>query len=123
MNLELKQMSRRSTSFAFALSLLLLVPFADCLAMSADQQSMKCCKTMPCDPANRAHDCCKKMVSPQVASVLPNVHVSFDVSPVVTAELLTVPEIGDALAWLGTPIETPQHAPPPLYILYAHLLI
>jgi hypothetical protein len=116
-------MFRRITSFVVALSLLLLVPFADCLAMSVDQQSMKCCKTMPCDPANRAHDCCKKMVSPQVASALPNVHVSTDVPPVVTAELLTVPEIGEAPAWLGTPIETPQHAPPPLYILYARLLI
>jgi hypothetical protein len=116
-------MFRRITSFVVALSLLLLVPFADCLAMSVDQQSMKCCKTMPCDPANRAHDCCKKMVAPQVASVLPNVHVSFSVPSAVTAKLLPMPQIGEAPAWLGTPIETPQHAPPPLYILYARLLI
>jgi hypothetical protein len=116
-------MFRRITSIVAALSLLLLVPFADCLAMSVDQQSMKCCKTMPCDPANRAHDCCKKMVSPQIASDLPNIHVSFEVPNVVTSELLTVPEIGETLPWLGTPIEAPQHAPPPLYILYAHLLI
>ena len=116
-------MFRRFTSLVVVLGLLLLVPFADCLAMSADQQSMKCCKTMPCDPANRAHDCCKKMVSPQVTSVLPSVHAPFTFPPAVTAELLTVPEIGEAPAWLGAPIETPQHGPPPLYILYAHLLI
>src|SRR5947199_4733911 len=52
--------------------------FADCMsAMTQDQQSMKCCGTMPCDPSNQSHDCCKAMVSSQSPSVLPVAHVTF----------------------------------------------
>jgi len=51
---------------------LLLLQFGDCMsAMAQDPQAMKCCGSMPCAPANHGQDCCKNMVAPQVASVLP----------------------------------------------------
>jgi len=51
---------------------LLVLQFADCMsATTQDQQSMKCCGSMPCDPSNQSHDCCKGMVSAQSPNVLP----------------------------------------------------
>jgi hypothetical protein len=56
---------------------LLGLQFADCMsAMTQDQQSMQCCGSMPCDPSNQSHDCCKSMVSSQSPSVLPVAHVT-----------------------------------------------
>ena len=100
------------------------VQFADCLsAMTHDEQSMQCCGSMPCDPSNQSHDCCKGMVSAQAPNVLPVAHVTLD------APLMIVTGI------LGSPLETPyrepahldfaapQHSPPELYTLHASLLI
>ncbi len=57
---------------------LLGLQFADCMsATTQDQQSMKCCGSMPCDPSNQSHDCCKGMVSAQSPNVLPVSHVTF----------------------------------------------
>src|SRR5665213_970117 len=77
-------MFRKITTFVAALSVLLIMQFADCYAMSLDQQSMQCCRHMPCNPANKAQDCCKKMVSAQAPSAMPVVHATF-VAPVVVA--------------------------------------
>jgi hypothetical protein len=115
-------MLRRLTSFVVVLGLLLAVPFAECLAMTHDQQSMKCCQHMPCNPANKAHDCCKKMVAPQVSSVLPHAHVLLSPPVAITAELLPLPPVAETETF-RLALEPPQHSPPPLYILYAHLLI
>ena len=79
-------MFRKITSFVVALSVLLLMQFAECQAMSLDQQSMQCCKHMPCNPANKAHDCCKNMVSAQTASVLPSPHVPLSIPVAVPTE-------------------------------------
>jgi hypothetical protein len=116
-------MFRKITSFLVAVSVLLVMQFAECQAMSADQQTMKCCRTMPCDPANHKQDCCKKMVSAQTASVLPSPHVPLVAPFALPADPLPV---GDVLRtteifWLR--IEFPQHSPPNLYIVYASLLI
>jgi hypothetical protein len=106
-----------------ALSVLLLMQFAECQAMSLDQQSMQCCKHMPCNPANNAHECCKNVVSPQTATVLPAPHVPLSISVVVPADPLPVTEIVSALEIFWPKIDAPQHAPPNLYIVYASLLI
>ena len=116
-------MFRKITSLVVAVGALLLMQFPDCQAMSANQQTMKCCHAMPCDPANRAHDCYKKMVSPQVPSVLPSLHVPFTPPLAVVARLLPTAQVGETTGTLGPRIEAPQHSPPDLYILYANLLI
>ena len=115
-------MLRRLTSFVVALGLLLAVPFADCLAMSHNQQSMKCCRTMPCDPANKGHDCCKKMVTTQVSSALPSVHVLLSPPVAIIADLLPLPPVAET-EMLRPAFEPQQHSPPPLYILFGHFLI
>jgi hypothetical protein len=116
-------MLRRLTSFVVAVSLLLAVPFAECLAMTHDPQAMKCCRTMPCNPSNHKHDCCKNMVSPQTASVLPSPHVPLSIPAAAPADPLPVSEIVRAPEIFWPRIDAPQHAPPNLYIVYASLLI
>ena len=68
-------MFRKITSLVLAASVMLLVQFADCLAMSAGQDTMQCCRTMPCGSANHSHDCCKETVSAPMAGVLPHVRI------------------------------------------------
>jgi hypothetical protein len=115
-------MFRKIITVVAAASFLLLAQFADCMAMSADQQTMKCCHTMPCSPANHKHDCCKKMVSAQ-PSVLPIAHVPLSAPLVIAVEPLPIAEIArlTEIFWPG--IDPPQHSPPDLYTLYASLLI
>lgn len=116
-------MFRKITSFLAAVSVLLVMQFAECQAMSADQQTMKCCRTMPCNPANHKHDCCKHMVSPQMASVLPNPHVPLSIPLAVPAGPLPVAAVVRSPEVFWPTIDAPQHAPPDLYIAFASLLI
>src|SRR5437868_1798057 len=67
--------------------------FADCLsAMNHDEQSMQCCGSMPCDPSNQSHDCCKGMVSAQAPNVLPVAHVTLDAPVMVVTYILASPQ-------------------------------
>ena len=109
---------------ALAVVALLGLQFADCMsAMTQDQQSMKCCGSMPCDPSNQSHDCCKGMVSSQSTSVLPVSHV--------TLHALVI-RVTDTLAWPSpltdqepsrSDFDAPRHSPPELYMLHSSLLI
>jgi hypothetical protein len=116
-------MVRKITSFLVAASVLLLMQFAECHVMSADQQTMKCCRTMPCHPANHKHDCCKNMVSPQMASAPPNPHVPLSIPVAFPAGPLPPTQIVRSPEMFSPKIDAPQHAPPDLYIAYASLLI
>ncbi len=115
-------MFRKITSFVVGVGVMLLLQFADCNAMSLDQQSMQCCHHKPCNPANKAHDCCKDMVAAQAPSALPAVHVSFVAPMAIAVDCVPLAEVKQtAQAWSG--IDPPQHSPPPLYLVYASLLI
>src|SRR5260370_33232484 len=73
---------------------LLFLQFADCMsAMMQDQQSMKCCGSMPCTPANQSHDCCKAMVSAQAPNMLPSARVSLNAPAAVSIETNPNPSI------------------------------
>src|SRR5260370_21226711 len=75
-----------------AIAGLLGLQFADCLsAMTQDPQSMQCCGSMPCDPSNQSHDCCKSMVSSQSPSVLPAAHVTLHPPAMFVADFLSPP--------------------------------
>jgi len=106
-----------------ALVALLGLQCADCAsAMTQDQQSMQCCGSMPCDPSNQSHDCCKGMVSSQSPSVLPVAHVTLHAPVMIVADLLASPpppytEVS------RLDFEAPQHSPPELYTLHSSLLI
>ena len=103
---------------------LLLLQFADCMsAMTPDQQSMKCCGSMPCTPANQNHDCCKNMVSERAPNMLPSVPVSLHAPTVAIVEFTRTLVISRALPVPQVTVEAQQHSPPELYTLHASLLI
>jgi hypothetical protein len=107
-----------------ALVALLGLQFADCAsAMTQDQQSMQCCGSMPCDPSNQSHDCCKGMVSSQSPSVLPVAHVTLHAPVMIVADLLASPQPTPYTEVSRLDFEAPQHSPPELYTLHSSLLI
>jgi hypothetical protein len=116
-------MFRKITTFVVALSALLLMQFADCYAMSLDQNSMQCCHHMPCNPANKAHDCCKHMVATQAPSALPIVHAPFVAPVAIAAEWVPLADVEQPAQVASPGNDPPQHSPPDLYIVYAALLI
>ena len=116
-------MFRKITSFIMALSVLLLLQFADCYAMSLDQQSMQCCHHMPCNPANKAHDCCKHMVSAQTPSALPVIHAPFVAPVAIAIDWVPLADVEQPTQVASPGSDPPQHSPPDFYIVYAALLI
>ncbi|SRR6266851_2148953 len=107
-----------------ALVALLGLQFADCMsAMTQDQQSMQCCGSMPCDPSNQTHDCCKGMVSAQSPSVLPVAQVTLHAPVMVVTNVLASPQATPYIETSRLEFEAPQHSPPELYTLHASLLI
>jgi hypothetical protein len=107
-----------------ALVALLGLQFADCAsAMTQDQQSMKCCGSMPCEPSNQSHDCCKGMVSSQSPRVLPAAQVTLRAPAMVVTDILGSPKATPYTEVSRLDFEAPQHSPPELYTLYASLLI
>ena len=116
-------MSKKLLIFV-ALVALLGLQFADCMsAATHDQQSMKCCGSMPCDPSNQSHDCCKGMVSSQSPSVLPVAHVTLNAPVMVVTDTLTSPQATPYTEVSRLDFEAPQHSPPELYTLHSSLLI
>ncbi len=103
---------------------LLGLQFADCMsAMTQDQQSMKCCGSMPCEPSNQSHDCCKGMVAAQSPNVLPVPHVRLDAPSMVVTDILTSSKVTPYTEASRVDFEAPQHSPPELYTLHSSLLI
>ena len=103
---------------------LLGLQFADCMsAMTQDQQSMKCCGSMPCDPSNQSHDCCKGMVSSQSPSVLPVSHVTLHAPVIVVTDTLASPSSMTYSEASRPDFDAPTHSPPELYTLHSSLLI
>jgi hypothetical protein len=103
---------------------LLGLQFADCMsAMTQDQQSMKCCGSMPCDPSNQSHDCCKGMVSSQSPSVLPVAHVTLHAPVMVATEILASPQIVTYSEGSRLDFEARPHSAPELYTLHSSFLI
>src|SRR4029077_5348925 len=98
--------------------------FADCAsAMTQDQQSMQCCGSMPCEPSNQSHDCCKGMVSSQSPSVLPVAHVTLHAPVMVVTDGLASPQATPYTEVSRLDLQAPEHSPPELYTLHSSLLI
>jgi hypothetical protein len=103
---------------------LLFLQFGDCMsAMAQDPRAMKCCGSMPCAPANHGQDCCRNMVAPQVASVLPVKQISLHSQVVAVIEYPLTLEVVRATPSRFVAVNAPQHSPPELYTLNASLLI
>ena len=107
-----------------AVGALLGLQLVDCMsAMTQDQQSMKCCGSLPCDPSNQSHECCKSMVSSQSPSVLPVAHVTLHSPVMVVTDILASPQAMPYPEVSRFDFEAPQHSPPELYTLHSSLLI
>src|SRR5882762_5594129 len=107
-----------------AVAVLFGLQFAHCLsAMTHDEQSMQCCDSMPCDPSNQSHDCCKGMVSAQAPNVLPVTHVTLNTPVVIVTGILASPQAMPHRERAHLNFAAPQHSPPELYTLHASLLI
>ncbi len=116
-------MSKKLLIFV-ALVALLGLQFADCMSgATQDQQSMKCCGSMPCDPSNQSHDCCKGMVSSQSPSVLPVAYVTLHAPVMVVTDVVALPQTTPYPEVSRLDFEAPQHSPPELYTLHSSLLI
>jgi hypothetical protein len=117
-------MIRRLTFLVLALTALFVLQFADCFSpMSADQQTMQCCGSMPCNPTNQSHDCCKTMVSSQSPSVLPAEHSVLNVPVAAVVDHFSTPELPIFAQFSRLGFEAPQHSPPDLCTLHSSLLI
>jgi hypothetical protein len=117
-------MARKNTFIMLAVVAILFLQFADCMsAMTMDQQSMQCCGSMPCDPSNQSHDCCKVMASSQSPSVLPAAHVILHPPVMDVADILPTPQVWELPETARTEFAAPQHSPPELYTLHSSLLI
>jgi hypothetical protein len=114
---------RKRVLIVMAIAAVLGLQFGDCLSATQDEQSMHCCGSMPCDPSNQSHDCCKGMVSAQSSSVLPVGHVTLHPPMMVVADVLAAPEATLHSEISRLHFEAPQHSPPELYTLHASLLI
>jgi hypothetical protein len=117
-------MIRRVTFLVLALTALFALQFADCLTpMSADQQMVQCCGSMPCNQGNQSHDCCKTMVSSPLPSVLPVEHTALNVPVAAVVANLSAPEVVVIVELSPSRFEAPRHSPPELYTLHSSLLI
>ncbi len=115
---------RKRLLIVVAIAALLGLQFADCMsAMTQNQQGMQCCASMPCDPSNQSHDCCKGMVSAQSPNVLPISLVTLDPPVMVVAGVLASPQAVPFPEPSRLEFASPQHSPPKLYTLHASLLI
>jgi hypothetical protein len=115
---------RKRLLIVAVIAALLGLQFADCMsAMTRDSQSMQCCGSMPCDPSNQSHDCCKTMVSAQSPNVLPVSHVTLHAPVMVAADFLMPPQSATYTQVSRFKFAAPQHSPPELYTLHASLLI
>src|SRR5205823_13713210 len=111
-------MVRRTVFLVLAVVAVLMLQFGDCMSpLTQDQESMHCCGSMPCDPSNQSHDCCKSMVSSQSPSVLPVAHVALHAPVVFVADILPSPQVHEFSGASRADLEAPQHSPPELYTL------
>lgn len=110
--------------FMLAVGALLLLQFGDCMAsLPLSPQSMQCCRSMPCTPANHSNRCCEKMVSSQTPDMMPVDHVSLHVPVVATIEYPQAFQVVRSTSTTAVTIRIKQHSPPELYMLHASLLI
>src|SRR5260370_34941287 len=90
---------------------LLLLQFADCMsAMTPDQDSMQCCGSMPCTPANQSHDCCEAMVYGQSPNILPAARCSLNAPAITLVEPLASVEVVRLVSLQLFAAEAPHHS-------------
>jgi hypothetical protein len=107
-----------------ATAAILLLQVADCAsAMTPDRQSMQCCGSMPCSPANKVQGCCKTMNSAPTPSAIVKARVSVSAPSIVAVWYASIAEFIRHTSIPSSTVKVQQDSPPELYTLYAALLI
>ena len=115
---------KRPVSVIAAVALALMMQFVSCLPTAgASEQSMKCCASMPCTPANHSHGCCKNMASGKAPTVIPAQSVSLQAPSLGIVEYPPISVILHRASEFPPVTDAQQHSPPKLYTLHASLLI
>jgi len=117
-------MIHRTRLLVLAFSALVALQFADCLSpVSADNETMQCCGSMPCNPADQSHDCCKTIASADGSNVLPAQHLTLSLPVAVIVDHFATPEVPIFTPVSDVKCAAPQHSPPELYTLHSSFLI
>jgi len=117
-------MSGKSLFLVLALGAVLALQVADCAsAMTPDQQSMQCCGSMPCSPANKTHGCCKTMNSAPAPSAIVKARAPVTPPAIVVVWYASMTELVRRTATPPANAEVQEYSPPELYTLHAALLI
>ncbi len=117
-------MSGKRLFLMLAVGAMLVLQVADCTsAMTPDQQSMQCCGSMPCSPANKLQGCCKTMISAPALSVIVKARISVNAPPPVAVRYASRAEFVRRTSIAPATVEVQQESPRELYTLYAALLI
>jgi hypothetical protein len=117
-------MSGKRLILMLAAGAVLLLHVADCAsAMAPDQQSMKCCGSMPCSPANKTHGCCKTMISAPAPSMIVKARASVGAPAVLAVRYSIVTEFVRRAPVPPPTLEVQEDSPPALYTLHSALLI
>ena len=115
---------KRLVSALAMTALALMMQFASCLPTAgATEQSMKCCASMPCTPANHSHGCCKNMASGKAPTLIPAQSVSLQVPSRGNFEYPPIAKLAHRTSEFPPVTDAQQHSPPELYTLHASLLI
>jgi hypothetical protein len=117
-------MLRCAPSLMLVLIALLGLQFGDCFSRTlSDEQMMHCCGSMPCNPANTSHDCCKTMVSANASKALLGQHPSLPLPATAVADHFSILNVVCVGQIALSKVDAPQHSPPELYTLHSSLLI
>lgn len=115
---------KRLVSVLAATAFALMMQSASCLPMAgANEQSMKCCASMSCAPANQSHGCCKNMASGKAPTIIPTHSLSLQAPSLRIFEYPPIAKLLHRSLELPPVIGAQQHSPPELYTLHASLLI
>jgi hypothetical protein len=105
-----------------ALMTLFSAQFRDCLPTS-DHQSMRCCGSESCNPANHSHDYCKTTVTPDTFIGLATPHIASAAPVVLVIDQVSFSEAPVFPGPFYSEFEVRQHSPPKLYTLHSLLRI
>ena len=110
---------------ALAVGILLLLQSAECRTpLNLEQQAMQCCATMACTPANKGHDCCKRIASGHANYFQAAVKASLQAPGLMAVAAVPKQDIPSFPTMTARPLDANEHPPPrELYTVYLSLLI
>src|SRR5713226_2594925 len=109
-------MMRKRIFLVLAVGAVLVLQLADCMsAMTPNQQSMQCCGSMACSPANKTQGCCKTMNSAPAPSMIVKARVPVSNPPVIAVRYAPMADFVRHTSKPPAAGEVQKDSPPKLY--------